>query len=198
MIDAKSEKIRNYPRWIKELYEWAEMLTASVIIVAVIFTFFFRIVAVDGSSMTNTLQNEDRVIITHLLYTPEVGDIVVISRSDVYESSSLQSKAPLIKRIVAVGGDIVYIDFEVGTVYVNGKPSKTEKYTRDGKTFQRGDIDFPPEGLKVPEGHVFVLGDNRNDSTDSRFKSVGMVSEDQIIGKAVLRIFPIPSFGILE
>ena len=198
MVGAKSEKIRNYPRWIKELYEWTEMLTVSVVIVAVIFTFFFRIVAVDGSSMTNTLQDKDRVIITHLLYTPKVGDIVVISRSEVYESSASQTKAPLIKRIVAVGGDTVYIDFEVGVVYVNGKPSVTEKYTREGKTFQRGDIEFPEEGLKVPEGHVFVLGDHRNDSTDSRFKSVGMVPEDQIIGKAVLRIFPIPSFGVLE
>jgi len=191
-VGKSNSKAVKAPRWLKETYEWIETIGASIIIVAIVFTFLCRVVAVDGQSMENTLMNKDRVIITDLFYTPEVGDIVVLSK---YGSENNENSQPLIKRVVAVEGDEVLINYDDGKVYVNGVESETVKFAKDDFIIEEGNVDFPQT---VPENCVFVLGDNRNNSTDSRFSSVGMVPVENILGKAVLRIYPFTEFGLLE
>lgn len=178
--------------WRAELYDWIESIVFSLAVVVIVFTFFFRIVGVGGVSMENTLnagvvyenQFVDRVIITHLNYTPAHGDIVVLYSKGLRES--------VIKRVIAVGGDTVNIDFDRHIVYVNGK-ALSEPYIRE-PTAERGDVRFP---VTVPAGHVFVMGDNRNDSYDSRYQAVGMIDNRDIIGKAVLRIYPLSQIRLL-
>lgn len=191
-VGKSTSKSVKKARWLKEVYEWIETIGASVIIVAIVFTFLCRVVAVDGHSMENTLMDKDRVIITDLFYTPEIGDIVVLSK---YGSENNENSQPLIKRVVAVEGDEVLINYDDGKVYVNGVESETVKFAKDDFIIEEGNVEFPQT---VPEGCVFVLGDNRNNSTDSRFSSVGMVPVENILGKAVLRIYPFAEFGLLE
>lgn len=191
-VGESTSKTVKRPRWLKETYEWIETIGASVIIVAIVFTFLCRVVAVDGHSMENTLMDKDRVIITDLFYTPEVGDIVVLSK---YGSENNENSQPLIKRVVAIEGDEVLINYDDGKVYVNGVESETVRFAKDDFIIEEGNVEFPQT---VPEGCVFVLGDNRNNSTDSRFSSVGMVPVENILGKAVLRIYPFTEFGLLE
>lgn len=177
---------------VGELYEWIEIMVVSLAVVAILCTFLFRIIGVGGVSMENTLNqgvvNEndflDRVIITNLNYTPKPGDIVVISTKAV--------NIPIIKRVIAVGGDTVDIDFNAHTVSVNGKVLD-EPYIKEPTT-ERGDVQFP---VTVPEGHVFAMGDNRNNSYDSRYSAVGMVDVKDILGKAILRIYPLNQIGTL-
>ncbi len=192
-------------RRTKEIFDWMEVLVTAVIAVVIIFSLFFRVATIDGSSMLYTLVgNEprsgvvgDRVIITNIAYTPKYGDIVVISRN-VYNSASAQNpnQGPIIKRVIAVGGQWVDIDFETATVYVDGKPLD-EPYI-SSYTDTKYDVDFP---LYVPEGHVFVLGDNRQNSLDSRSSLIGnngVIDERYILGRAVYRIYPFNRIGSIE
>ncbi|MGN1081325.1 MAG: signal peptidase I [Acutalibacteraceae bacterium] len=166
-----------------DVYDWIETIVISIVIVALIFTFAFRVVNVDGNSMNNTLMNSDKVIITNVFYKPKAGDIVIIARSDAYEEN--QEKEPLIKRVIATEGQTVMIDFDEGVVYIDGE-AIADEYVKE-PTYRKGDIEFP---VVVPENCVFVLGDNRNDSKDSRFSEIGMISIDKILGKALFRIYP--------
>ena len=174
---------------VSELYEWAEAIVFSLAVVVLLFTFVFRIVGVDGSSMENTLQNGDRVIISNLNYTPKQGDIIV------FPVNQEVLKMPLIKRVIAVGGQTVDIDYSKGTVKVDGK-TLTEPYIKELTTVKwPNTISFP---IKVPKGKVFAMGDNRNDSRDSRFPEIGFIDTRNILGKAILRIFPFGKFGLLN
>lgn len=175
------------------LFEWLDVIVVSVIVVTLVFTFLFRIVAIDGDSMLNTLHNGERVIISDLFYTPKYGDIVVISRNteNLVEQNAIAQ--PIIKRVIATEGQTVDINFETGLVSVDGVVLN-EPYVKD-LTYRRGDVTFP---VRVPENCVFVLGDNRNDSSDSRYSDLGkngMVDEKYILGKAILRISPVKKFG---
>lgn len=151
--------------------------------VAVVFMFFFRLVTVDGDSMYPTLCDQDRVImLSSLWYTePASGDIVVAHAPDF-------SGEPLIKRIIAVEGDTVDIDFESGSVFVNG--ARLEEEYIPEPTFQ----DFSTDGMVFPlqigEGCVFLMGDNRNVSYDSRFRQIGQVDVRNLLGKVIFLAFP--------
>lgn len=151
--------------------------------VALTFMFFFRLVTVDGDSMYPTLCNQDQVIMLcgSWYYEPAAGDIVVARAPDF-------SSEPLVKRIVAVEGDTVDIDFVSGTVSVNGQVL-SEEYIPEPtyRDFADAGMEFP---LKVEEGCVFLLGDNRNVSYDSRFAPIGQVDERNILGKVVFLAFP--------
>ncbi len=138
----------------------------------------FRIVNVDGLSMYPTLQHADKIITSDLFYSPEVGDIVVV-QTDTY------GQDPLVKRIIAVGGQTVDIDFELGIVYVDGV-ALDEPYV-NSLTLEREDFSGP---ITIPEGYLFLMGDNRNRSTDSRSNMVGLVDERCIIGKVYFILFP--------
>lgn len=166
--------------------DWVQCIVTALIACILIFVFVGRTVGVIGPSMQMTLVQGDRLIISNLFYTPEKGDIVVL-RKDTY------GQDPIIKRIIALEGDIVDIDFDEGVVYVN-EVALDEDYVNTPTNRQ---LDF--EGpIKVPEGCVFVLGDNRNSSNDSRDERIGCVDKRYIIGKAILRIAPFSKFGFVK
>ena len=194
----KSENQAVKPKTSKgklEVFDWLEIIVASVIIVTILFTFVFKVVTISGDSMFDTLQNGERIIISKLFYTPERGDIVVISRNADNSPDYNSSETCIIKRVIATEGQVVDIDFTLGIVSVDGVPLD-EPYTYT-PTNTRGDVTFP---VTVPEGHVFVLGDNRNKSADSRKSTLGdngMVDERNILGRALLRYLPFSRFGVL-
>lgn len=162
------------------VYDWLGSLFMALICVLIVMTFFFRIIDVDGPSMESTLINTDKVVITDLFYQPHQGDIVVISHAEQYEKA-------LIKRVIAIEGQDLQIDFENNKVYVDGELIE-EDYIQ-GITKQG---DRSPEEVNgvIPEGKVFVMGDNRTVSLDSRFNEVGLINVSDIIGKAQLDIIP--------
>lgn len=182
---------------VQFLFEWLEIMAGAIIAVVVIFGLLFRVVTIEGPSMQNTLFNAEKVVISKFAYKAKQGDIVVISRNTQNDAQKETAvNGPIIKRIIAVGGQTVDIDFKKGIVYVDGKALK-EDYTST-PTFDKYEVDFP---LTVPEGSVFVLGDNRADSLDSRSDSIGqngMIDERYILGHAVFRLFPFERMGRLD
>ena len=164
----------------RELYEWVQALVCSVLAVVILFTFVIRLIGVDGRSMVPTLQHGDRLLVLNsMLYDDyQYGDIVVL-RKDTF------LKDPIVKRVIATEGQSVDIDFSTGSVYVDGALLK-EDYINE-LTFLEEGTEFP---LTVPENSVFVMGDNRNHSSDSRDSRLGTVDERYVIGKAVFLAFP--------
>ena len=172
-------------RFVAHCYEWLEALISSLIVVVLLFTLLFRIVNVSGPSMLPTLQRNDRVLLTSYFYQPKQGDVVVITHT-----AKLQE--PIIKRVIALENQTVDIDFETGTVYVDGQALDESAYIENGITTQPSDYTYP---LTVPPGHLFVLGDNRAVSNDSRSSAVGMIDERYVLGKAEFVVFPFSRFG---
>lgn len=177
------------------VFDWADVIVTSVVIVVAVFTFLFRVVTITGDSMLDTLTDNDRVIISNIAYTPQQGDIVVISRNMDNSITDENVKLPIIKRVIAVAGQTVDIDFDKGIVYVDGVALK-EDYTRTLTTVQHEyDIQFP---AYVPENCIFVMGDNRNESLDSRSTLIGdngMIDTRYVLGKAIFRVFPFNKIG---
>lgn len=163
-----------------ELYEWVQALVSSVLVVVLLFTFCIRLIGVDGHSMVPTLQHGDRLlVVSSLLYSDyKYGDVVILRKESFME-------APIVKRVIATEGQTVDIDFDSGDVFVDGVVLE-EPYINDRTHLTEG-VEFP---LTVPEGSVFVLGDNRNGSSDSRNSSLGTIDTRYIIGKAILMAFP--------
>ena len=170
----------------RELYDYLSSFVFAIAVVLLFFTFVFRTVTVSGISMQSTLYGGDRLILFDLGYTPAQGDIVVVSTAAVSE--------PIIKRVIATAGQTVNVDAASHKVYVDGK-ALDEPYAQYIDSDERGDVTFP---VTVPAGHVFVMGDNRNHSYDSRFSEVGMIDTRNIAGHAVLRLFPFSRFGTLS
>ena len=166
----------------RDLYEWVQALVCSVLAVVILFTFVIRLIGVDGHSMVPTLQDGDRLLVLNsLLYDDyQYGDIVVL-RKDTFLDE------PIVKRVIATAGQTVDIDFDTGSVYVDGQLLK-EDYINELTYLEEG-TEFP---LTVPEGSIFVMGDNRNHSSDSRDSRLGTVDTRYVIGKAVFLAFPGP------
>ena len=159
-------------------YEWIDSVMGAIVVIFIVFTFLFRAVGVDGSSMFPTLHDGDWVAISGINFQPHRGDIVVVTQpNDVHE--------PLIKRIIAIGGDTIDINFISHEVEINGIVIN-EPYI-NAPTALSFDVVFP---LTVPKGFVFVMGDNRNNSTDSRSSEVGLVDTRQIFGKVLFVLLP--------
>ena len=168
----------------RDLYEWVQALVCSVLTVVLVFTFGIRLIGVDGHSMVPTLQDGDRLLVTTSLLSGdyEYGDIVIIQKG------SFAGGEPIVKRVIATGGQTVDIDFETGAVYVDGTLLE-EDYINE-LTFVEEGTEFP---LTVPEGCVFVMGDNRNDSDDSRDSALGPVDTRCVLGRALLLAVPGPT-----
>ena len=170
-------------------FEWVDSLVMALVAVVILFTFLFRVVTVDGTSMLPNLYSGDRIVVSSYFYQPKQGDIIVLKRT-------VGLAKPIVKRVIGLPGQKVDIDFTAGIVYVDGKPLDESAYIENGITHEPATseplLTFPQT---VPEGHVFVLGDNREVSEDSRFKAVGMVDERYVLGKAELILFPVSRFG---
>ena len=157
------------------MLEWYEALISAALVLVLIFSFFFRIIQVDGRSMVPTLTHGDKLIVWAAGYTPQRGDVVIVDSYTVYGK-------PLVKRIIAKGGDTISIDYDAGTVTVNGELLQ-EDYVA-APTYLGYDVQFP---FTVPEGTLFVMGDNRNESLDSRSSYVGCIDEREILGTKLLQ-----------
>lgn len=205
--------------WAKEIWEWVYTIAIALIIAMLIKTFLFDIVKVDGSSMYPTLVNNDRLIVTKLGYEPAQGDIIILDstykkREEYYTMAAYQQgkdelgafgkfvagfslpenvkKKYYVKRIIALPGQTV--DLKDGKVYIDGVELDEPYY--DGVTSSiDSTVDYP---LTVEADTVFVMGDNRSHSQDSRSSSLGLVPYDAILGKAKLRIWPLIDFGFVE
>lgn len=187
----------------KDAADMLEAVLISVFFVIMLFAYVLRPVTVEGHSMESTLQNQDKLFMTDLLYTPERGDIVIVDNdvSHIYDENGNLIEGPglstattekhLIKRVIAVGGETLNIDFTTGIVTIDGEVLE-EPYINNLTVNDEGAFTFP---LTIPEGYYFVMGDNRQHSSDSRHPMVGLVSEEQIMGKAVFRFAPISNFG---
>ena len=183
-------------RSIKEfVFDWLEILVHAIIAVVICFSFLFRIATIDGPSMNDTLYHGEKVIMTNLFYEPEVGDIVVISRNKENSVFTMNdNNTPIIKRVIALEGQKVNI--KDGKVYVDDI-LLDEPYAKT-QTEAVYDIKFPQV---VSEGCVFVLGDNRAQSLDSRSSQIGeygMIDKRYILGHAIFRILPFDKMGRLD
>ncbi len=171
----------------KEIYDWIHCLSIALIICVVIFAFFIRLIDVRGTSMNPTLNNGDKMLVSGLFYSPKAGDVVVFKK-DEYDP-----ERALVKRVIATEGQVINIDFDNGIVYVDGEALE-EDYIMEPTTNK---IDFiGPQ--TVPEGCVFVMGDNRNASTDSRKTEIGMVDSRLILGKAYFVVYPLSQFRSIK
>ncbi|MBE6803197.1 MAG: signal peptidase I [Ruminococcaceae bacterium] len=188
VTDTKPEKEEVPPKKkaLLSIFDLVSVVMSSFVIIAIIFVFMCRLVGVDGQSMTNTLQHGDWLLTVNKTEYVN-GDIVVITQDTWFN-------APLIKRVIATGGQVIDIDEETDTVTVDGKVLD-EPYIREDFINDAGIHDYP---FTVPEGHLFCMGDNRNGSTDSRFAEVGVIDEREILGKAVVRILPFGDFDIYD
>ena len=179
--DDDKEKVR----FIDWLFDLVELVIFSLATVLIVTTFIFRHTIVDGPSMQQTLYDGEHLIISNLFYSPDYKDIIVC------EDYSTSLKKPIIKRVIALPGDHIEI-LRDGTVLVNDKEIE-EKYAYISGGYY--EYDHPRVDLTVPEGEVFVMGDNRNDSTDSRYSTVGTIKIDSILGRVILRFYPWEKFG---
>ncbi len=170
----------------KSLFDWVSSIMAAFVVIFIIFAFAFRVVQVSGESMTDTLDDGDWLLVSHRENDIRFGDIVVAT-SPTYDGG------PVIKRVIGVEGDEIYIDYDKGLVYVNGE-ILDEPYTKT-LTTRYYDVEFP---VTVPEGCVFLMGDNRNGSLDSRSTKIGMVDERYVLGKVLVRIFPFEKIDYID
>lgn len=166
------------------VYGWLDSLVFAIMLILVVFVFAFRIVGVVGDSMNPTLKSGEWLAVKAINTSINRGDIVIVTQPN-------EINEPLVKRVIAIGGDTLDIDFKRGEVKVNNKIID-EPYIMD-LTNRRGDFTGP---VTIPEGYVFVMGDNRNDSLDSRFNSVGLIDERYILGVAEFRFYPFDNLEI--
>ncbi|MEE0872454.1 MAG: signal peptidase I [Ruminococcus sp.] len=162
------------------VFDWIRCVIFAIAIVVLCLTFIFRLVEVDGTSMDDTLNNHDKVIVTNLFYTPHDSDIVVISHAENYSQ-------PLIKRVIATEGQSIKLDYENDKIIVDGVVL-SEPYI-DGSTFanNKGNNEIPEV---IPKGKIFVMGDNRKVSLDSRSSEIGLIDVNNVIGKAQFIALP--------
>lgn len=177
-----------------ELYEWLQLFLGCVVAAVVLFNCVARLTRVDGGSMDYTLQHGEIMLIWSLGYTPKQGDFVVLNKTSVLLPDWDQPRA-IVKRVIATGGQTVDVDYTTGAVYVDGQPLD-EPYLHE-EMRRPGAPSMQQTHWEVPEGSIFVMGDNRNYSTDSRDSLVGTIDTDYILGKAVLALWPLDRFGLI-
>ena len=184
MQERAAAKRRRLPH---EIFDFAELILVTLALLVLVTTLFIRQTVVVGGSMEPTLKNGEQLFISDLFYTPKAGDIVVVQvDGDIAgRFTSLHENEAIIKRVIATEGQEVNIDFTTGTVYVDGEVLQ-EDYILSA-TLRAEGMQFP---LIVSEGCVFVMGDNRADSMDSRDPEIGLIDVREILGKAFFLLLP--------
>ncbi|MCI5499692.1 MAG: signal peptidase I [Clostridiales bacterium] len=189
--EAKEEEKKKRPgAFGADLFAWLQALTFALVLLLVVFTFFGRLIGVNGHSMDPTLNHQDMLFLQSIAYEPKQGDVVVLHKDfgDI--------TYPIVKRVIAVGGQTVEINYNTSTVYVDGQPLD-EPYILEPMV--------PPDGVynqstywEVPEGSIFVMGDNRNNSSDSRDSRLGPVDEDYVLGRAICTVLPFQHISLVK
>ncbi len=182
--NEKKEK----PGLLSSLFDYLEIFIYSAIAVILIFTFGFRLTNVMGPSMEDTLIENEKLLISNLFYEPEQGDIIVFHELGYYNE-------PIVKRVIATEGQVVDIDFSTWTVTVDGVPVEEDYRKLTQGPQLTSDYTYP---MTVPENCLFVMGDNRNHSADSRSSLIGFVDCRQILGRVICRISPFDRFGAVD
>lgn len=170
-----------------DLFDWLQMVMGCILAAVLLFNCFARLTQVDGESMTNTLQDGEMMLVWSLGYHPKAGDIVVVNK----KTATFLDDRAIVKRVIAVGGQTVDIDYDAGTVAVDGQVLD-EPYIHEAMlcpTYEN------QTHIEVPEGSIFVMGDNRNHSSDSRDVTLGTVDTRYLLGKAEFICFPFSDFG---
>ncbi|MDR2600292.1 MAG: signal peptidase I [Oscillospiraceae bacterium] len=184
--EKKTSSLEKARKARMELYDWIQCIVTALICGVLIFVFLGRTIGVDGRSMEVTLLNNDRVIVLNAYYTPQNGDIIVFK-----PPHSRFDNMPLVKRVIATEGQTLEIDFENSEVIVDGV-ALYEPYVHTMTTSKHG-FEGP---VTIKPGHVFVMGDNRTASTDSRDSDVGQIDTRYILGKVYFILIPGESFGL--
>lgn len=184
--DKKDKEKRPFP---VECFGWLQSITLALAILILAATFLGRVIIVSGSSMVPTLENGDLLLLRCAGYEPQQGDIVVLRKpfSDI--------DTPIVKRVIAVGGQTVEIDYSTSTLYVDGQPQE-EPYLNE-PMFQPSGPHMEGTYWEVPEGSIFVMGDNRNASSDSRHDDLGVIDNRYVIGKALITLLPPQHIGLV-
>lgn len=181
------EKISGAQSLKRELFFWLQAMVFALVFIILLFTFVGRIIGVQGESMMSTLHNGDMLLLQSVGYQPKQGDIVVLTKESFMEE-------PIVKRIIAVEGQTVEIDYDAGTVRVDGQVLD-EPYLNEAMERPAWET---IDSVTVPQGSVFVMGDNRNHSSDSRVPQLGVVDQRHIIGRALFIVFPFSHWGAVH
>ncbi len=179
--------------FLKEAVDYLEMFVLAVCAVILIFSFAFRICTVDGESMENTLLKEENLLVSDLFYTPKRGDIVVF-----HQTKTLNE--PIVKRVLATEGDHISLSYENGIMEITITDSSGQTFKLEEPYVKYEGFPYTTSAMSVtvPDGMLFVMGDNRNNSMDSRHQNIGFVDERRVLGKVILRITPLSRFGFVE
>ena len=185
--DSKKNTIFN------DIVEYAELLAFALLFVIIALTFVFRLCTIDGDSMVDTLHDQEKIIVSDLFYTPERGDIVVI-----HQTSARYNK-PIVKRVIGIEGDTVVINHDTNEIVVTDRDGNSQTLQEDYLTLINDQLYYGTTTYNVPEGCLFLLGDNRNNSLDSRnMYDIGYVDSRRVLGKAIFRVAPFSKFGTIE